>query len=313
MILALCSACGSTSKGNDCDKTNYGYVTRALTENDLANATYRIHELGTFQLVNGEFEHRYGEEGMTQLHKVTLEKIAFGDLDHDGTSDAAVVLAWQSGGSGTFKYLFAMRNTRTAPRQQDHVLLGDRIQISALSIAAGQVNIDMFTTGPDEPVCCPTQRVKLAYILSGDKWVQNIDKVIQPDASIDPEVNITEIVWKWKRFDNLYNSYNFVIDEPNKYTLILFPDGSYQVTADCNRMQGQYTIQDNGIKIAPGAATLAECTPESRYAEYLRYLTEGVSFVLHENKLVLNLMVGRGQLVFENGGVVSDYIPTPER
>jgi len=71
-------------------------------------------------------------------------------------------------------------------------------------------------------------------------------------------------------------------------------------------MQGQYTLEGRRIKIAPGAATLAECEPGSRYAEYLRHLTEAVSFVLHENKLVLNLMMDRENLVFEHGGEVSE-------
>ena len=71
-------------------------------------------------------------------------------------------------------------------------------------------------------------------------------------------------------------------------------------------MQGQYTLEGGHIKIVPGAATLAECEPGSRYADYLRHLTEAVSFVLHENKFVLNLMTDGGRLVFERGGEVSN-------
>ena len=82
--------------GNVADIPSHISASRALTEKDLANATYRINGLGMFHLDNGEFIRQYGE-GVTQRHKVTL--------DHDGLSDAAVILAWQSGGSGTFKYL----------------------------------------------------------------------------------------------------------------------------------------------------------------------------------------------------------------
>ncbi len=298
IILAFITACSTTSGGNGGEKPSRSSAGPALTENVLNNATYQFDELGTFQLDNGKFERRYGE-GSTQVDKVFLEKFSFGDLDGDGLSDAAVILTRQSGGSATFRYLVAMRNTGNAPRQQASVLLGDRFQISALSIAAGQVGLETVTTDPCDPACCPSHRLKQSYRLRDDKWVNS-------NAATASNANITGIVWKWERFEGTLDLHNFVIDYPNQYTLILLPDGSYQVKADCNRMQGRYTLAGKHIKIAPGAATLAECAHGSRYAEFLRYLTEASGFVLHENKFRLNLMREGGNLVFEHGGVVSE-------
>lgn len=305
IVLALVTACGSTPGGNVADKPSHSSASRALTENDLANATYRIDELGTFRLNNGEFNRQYGV-GETQRHKVALEKIAFGDMDHDGLTDAAVILAWQSGGSGTFKYLMAMRNTGSGPRQQDGILLGDRVQISAFSIAAGEVRLETLTSGPRDPACCPSQQMKRIYILHDGKWVRSADNIADSTASIASNAILTGIVWKWERFEDTSKLHDFVVDDTNKYTLILLPDGTYRVKADCNRMQGLYTLDGSRIKIAPGAATLAECEPGSRYAEYLRHLSEAISFVLRDNKLVLNLMMDGGSLVFEHGEAVSN-------
>jgi len=301
MVLAQLSACGITHGGNVADKPNHSHVSPALTENVLNNATYRIDELGIFRLANGEYLHTYGE-GMTQRHKVTLEKAAFGDLDGDGLSDAAVILAWQSGGSGTLKYLVAMRNTGNEPRQQDSVLLGDRVRIRALSIAAGVVNVETVTFGPRDPMCCPTRQAKQAYSLRGGKWAQSADGV----AASASNTNITSIVWKWTRFEDTSKVRNFAIDDPNQYTLTLLPNGSYRVKADCNRMLGQYSLQGRLIRIAQGAATLAECGAGSRYAEYLRHLSAAVSFDLPGSKRVLKLMTDGGHLVFEHGGEVSE-------
>lgn len=128
---------------------------------------------------------------------------------------------------------------------------------------------------------------------------------IGADQTAASSAAISGIVWKWERFEGASGKNSFVIDDPDKYTLILLPNGSYQVKADCNRMQGQYTLEGKRIKIAPGAATLAECEPGSRYADYLGYLTEAVSFVLHDNKLALNLMMDEGNLVFENAGAAA--------
>jgi hypothetical protein len=68
-----------------------------------------------------------------------VEKIAFGDLNGDGFDDAAVILAWQNGGSGRFKYLVAIQNSSGVPQQINSILLGDRVQVSTSSIAAGKV------------------------------------------------------------------------------------------------------------------------------------------------------------------------------
>jgi heat shock protein HslJ len=296
IVFILVTACSSTREGIVADKPSHSSASRALTENALNNAAYQIDEVGLFNLDNGVFNQSYGES-MTQRHQVTLEKVAFGDLDDDGLGDAAVILARQSGGSGTFRYLVAMRNTGNSPRQQDSVFLGDRVQIIALSIAADQVNLEAVAASPHDPACCPAQQVKQAYILRDGKWAQSVDKIADSDPPIASSSTITGIVWKWGRFEGSSNKSNFVIDDPNKYTLMLLPNGSYQAKADCNRMQGQYTLEGRRIKIMPGAATLAECAPGSRYADYLRHLTEAVSFVVRDNKLVLSLVVDGGNLV----------------
>ncbi|NOT12536.1 MAG: META domain-containing protein [Methylococcaceae bacterium] len=307
MILVLDTACSSIPSGN-ITESSQSVANRILTENDLANAIYEINGLGRFQLDKGEFNRQYGE-GMTQRHKVTLEKVAFGDLDHDGVSDGAVILAWQSGGSGTFKYLSAMRNIGNSLRQQDSILLGDRVHISALSIHAGEVDMEAITTGSHDPACCASQQVKQTYILRDGKWTQRGANIAESAKITASNPNIFGTVWKWVRFESASKSHDFVIDDPNKYTLILLQNGSYQAKADCNRMQGQFTLEDRRIKIESGATTLAECPPGSRYADYLKYLTEAISFALHEHQVELRLMTNGQSLVFEKGGEVPQNHP----
>jgi heat shock protein HslJ len=280
-----------------------------LTENVLNNTAYHIGELGTVRLNNGEFKNQYGE-GATQMHRVTLEKIASGDLNGDGVDDAAVILAWQNGGSGTFKYLVAVQNSSGLPQQIDSIILGGRVQVSALSITSGAVALEELTHAPLDPRCCPSRQVKQSYVLRANKWAQHTGKAVHSNAAkgaaemLDPD--ITGIIWKLERFNDKEDSRNIVIDNPDKYTLTLLPNGAYQVKADCNRMQGQYTLEGKRIKIVPGPATLAECPPGSPYAEYLRRLNKAVSFILHENKLVLNLIMDEGNMIFKNGGSIHD-------
>jgi hypothetical protein len=173
MNLVLVTACSVITGGIATQKSSPSSTIETLTETYLANATYRLNEFGIFKLDNGEYEHRYGE-GMTQRIQVTLEKVGFGDLNDDGSGDAAVILAGQSGGSGTFKYLVAMVNSGAQVRQQASMRLGDRVQISALSIVDGKVKLETVKAGPLEPVCCPTQMQKQSFILRDAEWVENI-------------------------------------------------------------------------------------------------------------------------------------------
>ncbi|MBL1265232.1 META domain-containing protein [Methylomicrobium sp. RS1] len=301
----LVSACSSTSGGAAVGKPNPVDVKQSLARNDLANAIYRIDSLGEFRLDEGAFKRPYGE-GMTQKDQVTLERSAFGDLDQDGLGDAVVILDQQSGGSGNFKYLMAMRNTGGAPEQQASVLLGDRARITDLSIAQGYVYLNMLTARAGDPACCLSRQVRQVYRLHGGKWERSAEKIADPKITLVPRESITGIVWQWERFEDTRKPYRAVIDTPDKYTLIFLPDGSYRVKADCNRMQGQYTLEDGRIKIMPGPATLAECEPGSRYMDYLRDLTDAVSVEIRDNKLVLNLVMEGEILVFKKGGVAPD-------
>ncbi|MEB3311383.1 MAG: hypothetical protein VKJ02_14240 [Snowella sp.] len=128
----------------------------------LKNATYQIPEQGTVTLSDGQYQ-------SGNLTVNLLEKpIAIADLNQDGTEDAAVILAVQTGGSGTFMYLAAVI---ASPLDQtfnnvDTYLLGDRVQIQNLSIKKGAVRVKMLKAKPTDPLCCPTDVVVEAYQLN---------------------------------------------------------------------------------------------------------------------------------------------------
>lgn len=134
---------------------------------------------------------------------------------------------------------------------------------------------------------------------------QSRGQVADSAVSIATSATLTGIVWKWEGYEDASESRQVVIDDPDKYTLIFLANGAYRAKADCNRMQGQYTLEGGRIRIVLGPATLAECAPGSRYLDYLRNLTEAVSFVVHDNKRVLNLAMKGENWVFESGGPAS--------
>jgi hypothetical protein len=137
----------------------------------LRNATYEIPMLAT--VLPGSAGHIRLREGFLEAVqagsavpvRVDYVDAASGDLDTDGRPDAAVVLAVQTGGSGTFYHLAAMLDRGGDLRQGGIASLGDRIQVHALSIQAGVILLDMTTHGPDDPMCCPTLRATARYLL----------------------------------------------------------------------------------------------------------------------------------------------------
>ena len=143
-----------------------------LTLDQLRNATYPLDVApgGEAQLVDGSFSAPAAPGSATEITVDLSDSggsggIAFGDIDGDGVPDAAVVLIAQTGGSGIFYYLAPVLNHDGTPEALAPVLLGDRIEMQALSVEAGQISVDMLTAGPDDPLCCPTQETHNVYAL----------------------------------------------------------------------------------------------------------------------------------------------------
>ena len=269
-----------------------------LTEDTLKNAEYSGIYEETVQLTDGRYEGEPFVEGGASRPTVTfIEPHAFGHLDGDGVEDAVALLAENSGGSGTFVYLAAVLNRNGNPENVATQLLGDRVQINSLSIEDGEIVVDMITHGPDDPMCCPTQQGVQTYELRDDELIRTSDEVISAAA----ESEIVGMVWKWVKFLGSDDTI-IVVDDPNKYTLELLPDGQVRIQADCNSAGGTYTADGSGgLTLELGPTTLAECEPGSLYDEYLEMLGWVRTFVLEGDQLVLNMMADGGDLFFERG------------
>ena len=120
----------------------------------------------------------------------------------------------------------------------------------------------------------------------------------QPTDEPALKMEIQGITWLWERFDDTVDTNDIVVNDPNLYTLLLNPDGTYEVKADCNLARGQYTLEDSNVTFQPGPATLAECEEGSLYNIYLTQLGTVMTFVMDGNNLILTLSVDAGNMVF---------------
>ncbi len=64
-------------------------------------------------------------------------------------------------------------------------------------------------------------------------------------------------VWQWTAFEDSSEENSIVVDDPASYLLTLWPDGTYNLKADCNVGGGSYELDGASLIINPGFSTLA--------------------------------------------------------
>jgi hypothetical protein len=153
---------------------------------DLKNATYSIKDFASanggsdvFTLVDGEYAYLDPTHPPDPSnYTVQYLKSATGDLNGDGSEDAAVILAADTSGSGTFIYLAAMLSIDGILENRDTVYLGDRVVVETIAIQDGMLALQMITHGPQDPMCCPSVKVDQTYLLEHDRLVTPAQKTV---------------------------------------------------------------------------------------------------------------------------------------
>ncbi len=144
-----------------------------LTLKDLQSFTFALGETtsvegGKVPLSDGKWTDLDGGSRF-----VLLPLHAIGDLDGDGSADAAAILVESSGGTGSFYYLFAIMNRGGKPVQAgEPEWLGDRTDVQRLTIdRKGIISIRMVTHKDGDPSCCPTLKIEDRYRVQGGKLI----------------------------------------------------------------------------------------------------------------------------------------------
>lgn len=132
------------------------------------------------QLQDGSFEQRYADSASGV--QVRFVQGQTGDLNGDGLEDAVAILAVNTGGSGTFINLAALLASAEGAHPLPAVFLGDRVQIKALDIQAGQVVVKLLTQGVDDPQCCPSEEATKTFVLGGDLLLTPEQALVAPLA-----------------------------------------------------------------------------------------------------------------------------------
>jgi heat shock protein HslJ len=267
----------------------------ALDRETLANLTYRSEwtASGEAPLVDGLYSEPAAPGSAIELSISLGEHLAF---DRARERAAAILIA-SPGGSGTF-YELALVEADGVPEHVASVTLGDRVLIQSLAFDGDEIVVEMVAHGAEDPMCCPTQSVRVRNALREGALVEVSREVLDREVGSETDSPLIGQAWTWHRFLS-GDSGTIEVDDPDRYTLTLDPDGTYRVEADCNLSGGAYTLSEGGLVLEPGPTTLAACGPDSLSDRYLTLLGHVRTYVLEGEQLYLDLWADGGQMVFQ--------------
>jgi hypothetical protein len=131
---------------------------------DPLNASYTI---GGRQvhLIDGRAEVEAAPGSATEIMTSVFGKPVYGDLDGDGKEDAALLLVYDPGGSGTFYYVAVAVKVNGTYRGTNGVLLGDRIAPQEVQVRNGVVTVNYADRRPEEPMTASPSVGKSQYLV----------------------------------------------------------------------------------------------------------------------------------------------------
>ncbi len=137
------------------------------------------------------------------------------------------------------------------------------------------------------------RRTAFMFALVSMALVSCHSRGVSPPARQDSE--IVGVVWRLREIQRT-NGQTVVVDEPDKYTLELLPNGQVRIRADCNRGFGSYTIKGREISFHKTAYTRAACPPGSLFDVYTRNIQQAKSYVIDEGNLYITYGIDAGTM-----------------
>ena len=135
----------------------------------LRNATYLSDHApeGSVKLSDGAYA------DSVNMMSVRIANRLDGDLNGDGSPDAAVFLTTNAGAGSVFIDLVAMLSDGGTPRFVGKVALGDRLGLDSLYMEQRDIVVHLTTHAPEDPLCCPTKKVVRRFAVEGGRLIEN--------------------------------------------------------------------------------------------------------------------------------------------
>lgn len=252
----------------------------------------------TITLVNGYAEVPAAPGASTKITTRVRGAPERSDVDGDGREDAVLILAHDSGGSGTFYYVVAAIRDDDAYRGTTGVFLGDRIEPRSIGIVGNRITVEFLGRAPGDALAEPPS-VPMEQLVIYDPNSRELARVARDfEGEADPErMTLKMKTWYWVK--TVYN--NDAVYMPAKtgvFSLTFGQDESLRVTTDCNAMRGTYRVDKNRIQFGQMLATRMQC--EGSQEQLFTKMLEGVNSYLFTSRgeLVLEIKYDSGSIFF---------------
>ncbi len=142
---------------------------------DFKNFTYQPYCAGEdpdeIAVKDGEYSKETQMDGWVDRVYFNVLKIAYGDLNADGTEEAVILTVCNTGGTGNFTEGFVYTTKTGKPSLVARIPGGDRAYggLHGASIARGVLTIDSYDVGEMGGSCCPEFTVATRYRVTGGK------------------------------------------------------------------------------------------------------------------------------------------------
>lgn len=280
-----CAACNAAGSGSDA-------ADQAPSLAELLDGTYEGILGEPVTLSRGIWEGDPFVDGGAARPSVGLVQhfLLEGDLDGDGTPEAAVLLWESAGGSGTRSYLAVMKRVGGEVRNLATALVGDRTQVMSGSVADGRVILQLVEAGPGEAACCPSQTTSTSWALT-DAGLERVATEIVGTLSLadleGPEWRLVELGRARPVPDDLEIT-------------IVFEGDRVAGNGGCNDYFGSVSSKAPGELHFTATGTTMRACPEPAMGleqEYLSALATASSYRFHGGRLVLDCTTDEGPVV----------------
>jgi len=180
------------------------------------------------------------------------------------------------------------------------------------SYTTGEGGAMTITLGPSTLVACPEDsqadlltaalpNVALYSFIDGDLVLDlpysSGSIRLRAAGEVETGPMLTGVTWQWNSTTTAIET--ITVEDPSRYTIVFFDDGTAGIKADCNVGNAEYTAgEDGSISLTLGAMTRAFC-PESQDQVFLAGLQAAAVYSFADNgDLLLDMIADSGTMRF---------------
>lgn len=267
------------------------------TPSNPKDISYEIDHI-IFTLVNGYAEQPVAPDSASKSIVRMFGEPVYGDLDGDSDEDAAVLLTYDGGGSGTFYYAALAIKHSDGYRSTNVLLLGDRIAPQTVEIHEGKAVFNYAERKVGEPMTTAPSVGKSLWIHLDSKKneIGELVKDFEGEAN-STVMSLSMKQWTWVRTEYADGTI-FTPQQSDAFKLTMKSDGTFGATTDCNSMGGSYANTNTAITFTDMMSTLMFCE-NSDEATFSSLLSDAQAYrFTSKGELLIDTAMGQKTAIF---------------